>query len=129
MKESGLQKYKEYKNEDLIKIGIVGNINKGKSFILSKISKIKLPTGNSISTKGLSIKYPKLDDGYRNRKFILLDSAGLETPILNEEEQNNINVNEEIEVDEDEEIKKEKKKETRNEDLKFRLKARDILIT
>ena len=128
MEEKGLQKYKEYKNEDIIKIGIVGNVNKGKSFILSKISKIKLPTGTSISTKGLSIKYPKLDEGFSNRKFILLDSAGLETPILNEENQNNNNVNEEIEVDEGE-GKKEEKKETRTDDYKFRLKARDILIT
>ena len=128
MEDNGLQKYKDYKNEDLIKIGIVGNINKGKSFILSKISRIKLPTGTSISTKGLSIKYPKLDDGYTNRKFILLDSAGLETPVLNEERQNNNNVNQEIEVNE-EEGKKEENKGTRNEEFEFRLKARDILIT
>ena len=103
----------------MIKIGIVGNINNGKSFILSKLSKIVLPTGTSISTKGLSIKYPDLVGEFQHRKYILLDSAGLENPILVDESQNtNEEENEkEIAMNYDEEIDK------------FRLKARDILIT
>lgn len=111
--EKGLEKYNEFKNQSLLKIGIVGNINNGKSYIFSKLSKIKLPTGVSISTKGLSIKYPKLEKGFEHRKFILLDSAGFENPILiNEDEENN------------------QLEEKNYDDIhKFRLKARDILIT
>ena len=69
------------KNEKIIKIGVIGNSNKGKSFILSKLSKIDLPSGTSIRTEGLSVKYPDLNV-YTNRKIVLLDSAGLETPVL-----------------------------------------------
>ena len=135
MTKEGFKKYNEYKNQELIKIGIVGNINKGKSFILSKLSKISLPTGTSISTKGLSIKYPKLENGHSLRKFILLDSAGLETPILvdevetkNQINENTKGENEEKESDIKDEIIDEKESIKLNEE-KFRLKARDILIT
>ena len=85
MNEKGKKNYYEFKNEKVIKIGVIGNSNKGKSFILSKISQIKLPSGTSIRTEGLSIKYPELE-GYENRKIVLLDSAGLETPVLRDEE-------------------------------------------
>ena len=68
-------------NEKVLKIGIIGNSNKGKSFILSQLSKIQLPSGTSIRTEGLSIKYPDLIE-YKNRKIVLLDSAGMETPVL-----------------------------------------------
>ena len=50
---------------------------------MSKISKIDLPSGTSISTEGLSIKYPEIEK-YQNRNIALLDSAGLETPVLKE---------------------------------------------
>ena len=70
-------------NDKMLKIGIIGNSNKGKSFILSKLSKFQLPSGMSIKTEGLSIKYPDLTE-YKNRKIVLLDSAGLETPVLND---------------------------------------------
>lgn len=115
MTEEGEKKYEEYKNTNLIKIGTVGNMNKGKTFILSKLSKINLPSGTSINTKGLSIKYPKLDEE-SNKKFILLDSAGLETPILKKED--------EKDEEENDDLKKENL-----EDKKFREKAKDILIT
>ena len=73
--------YKNLINQKALKIGIIGNSNKGKSFILSKLSKINLPTGTSIRTEGLSIKYPDLLQ-YPDRRIVLLDSAGLETPVL-----------------------------------------------
>ena len=68
---------------------VIGNSNKGKSFLLSKISNIKLPSGTSIRTEGLSIKYPELEK-FKDRKIALLDSAGLETPVLNLGNQNNV---------------------------------------
>ena len=84
MKEDTIQKYEEYKNQKIIKIGVIGNSNKGKSFLLSKMSKITLPSGTSIRTEGLSIKYPDLKL-FKDRRIVLLDSAGLETPVLKKE--------------------------------------------
>ena len=68
----------------------------------------------------MSIKYPDLGEGHENRKYILLDSAGLENPIL---------IDENEEGEEEEEEKEEFAKNYKNEIDKFRLKARDILIT
>lgn len=94
MSKRAKENYENFKKDEIIKIGVIGNSNKGKSFLLSKISKIKLPSGTSIRTEGLSIKYPELDKLFKNRKIALLDSAGLETPVLksdNEEETENGN--------------------------------------
>ena len=85
------ERFKNYKeifiNDKVLKIGIIGNSNKGKSFILSKLSNIILPSGTSIKTEGLSIKYPDLIK-YRDRRIVLLDSAGLETPVLISSDEN-----------------------------------------
>ena len=75
MNERGKQNYLNNKNNEYTKIGIIGSENRGKSTILSDFSKIELPTGVSIKTEGLSIKYPDLEK-FKNRKIILLDSAG-----------------------------------------------------
>ena len=58
-------------------IGVIGNRNKGKSFLLQALSGEKLQTGTTINTVGLSIKYSE-------DKFVLLDSEGSESPILGE---------------------------------------------
>ena len=81
MSEKGKKNYELYKDKNALKIGVIGNANKGKSFLLSKISKMNLPSGTTIKTEGLSIKYPDLEI-HANRKIVLLDSAGLETPVL-----------------------------------------------
>lgn len=87
MNEKGKEKFQK-KDETAIKIGVIGNGNKGKSFLLSKISDIPLPIGTSIKTKGLSIKFPDLEK-FKNKNIILLDSAGQETPVLNNKKNNN----------------------------------------
>ena len=61
MDENGEKRFKEHKNNKALIIGVIGNSNKGKSFLLSKISKIELPSGTNIRTEGLSIKYPELE--------------------------------------------------------------------
>ena len=81
MTEIWKKNYDEFKNEKTIKIGVIGNANKGKFFLLSQISKMQLPTGMSIKTEGLSIKYPELKD-HKNRKIALIDSTGFEMPVL-----------------------------------------------
>jgi len=80
-------KYKEIIKDKVLKIGVIGNSNKGKSFILSKLSKMIFPSGTSIKTEGLSIKYRDLKE-YKNRQIVLLDSAGLETPVLQDNNEN-----------------------------------------
>ena len=67
-----IAKYEEFTKDKVVKIGIIGNSNKGKSFILSKLSKFNLPSGTSIKTQGLSIKFPELEK-YPNKKIALLD--------------------------------------------------------
>ena len=92
MSKKAEKEYEKLKNEKVIRIGVIGNANKGKSFLLSKISEMALPLGTSIRTEGLSIKYPDNLENYENRRIVLLDSAGLETPVLNEgaQEENNL---------------------------------------
>ena len=104
--------YKDIVNSKVLKIGIIGNSNKGKSFILSKLSRINLPSGTSIRTEGLSIKYPDLGI-YKNRRITLLDSAGLETPVISGEGENIIsdNVSSDITVNDVSERFKEKSRE------------------
>ena len=92
MSRKGEDNYKKHMEDKVIKIGVIGNSNKGKSFLLSKISKIPLPSGTSIRTEGLSVKYPDLEI-FTDRKIALLDSAGLETPVLKNSEDNNENIN------------------------------------
>ena len=71
--------YDKRTKEELVRIGVVGNRNRGKSFILSKLTNFKVPS--SIKTEGISIKYPdmKTKDG---KGIIIIDSAGFETPLL-----------------------------------------------
>ena len=88
MSKRGLLLYEKCKNEALLRIGVIGNKNKGKSFLLSKISKTKLLSGSSIETEGLSIKYPDRKK-MKDKNIILLDSAGFESPVLKNRENNN----------------------------------------
>ena len=65
-------------------IGKIGNLNIGKTYILSKITGYKLPSGHSITTQGISIKYLRIYETY----FIALDSAWSDSPLLVSEEFN-----------------------------------------
>ena len=58
--EEGNKIYKKNETKDCIKIGVVGNGNKGKSFLLNKLSNYNLPSSTTIRTEGLSLKYPDL---------------------------------------------------------------------
>ena len=106
MNRRGLSLYENCRKEKLLRIGVIGNKNKGKSFLLSKISKTKLISGTNIHTEGLSIKYPDRKI-MKDKNIILLDSAGFESPVLK-------NNDDEQEV-EDEKMKKEKE-DKKNED-------------
>ena len=94
--DKGYKNYNKRKNQDAIIVGVIGNANKGKSYILSKISNEELPRGYSVTTKGISVKYPKIE----NKSLIVLDSAGSEAPLINSnmENKNLSNNNSDIEL-------------------------------
>lgn len=79
--QDSLDKYDKKKNLRNTVVSVIGNKNKGKSFILSKIGKKDIPTGHNITTKGLSAIYPD----YENKNIILLDTAGFEVPLCEDE--------------------------------------------
>ena len=57
---------------------MIGNGNKGKSFLLEKLSEYQIPKGFNVKTEGLSIRYGEEKD----HKLAILDSAWQETPLL-----------------------------------------------
>ena len=80
--------YKEIVGEQTIKIGVLGLNNVGKSYLLSKIVNIEIPSGYSVETKGISIKYSEGKKG-EEESICILDSAGFETPLLRLNNNNN----------------------------------------
>ena len=72
----GKKQSERYKKRPTIIYSIIGNKNRGKSYILSKIADRKIPFGYSVTTKGLSISYPTFNT------MTLLDSVGFESPLL-----------------------------------------------
>ena len=79
--KKGRERYEEQKDKRSVVVSVIGNKNKGKSFFLSKLSGINLPSGYSVVTKGLSVKYPQIE----KQNIILLDTAGFETPLVQNE--------------------------------------------
>ena len=75
--EEGEKNYERQKKIDATVIGVVGNAKKGKSYILGKISDNPLPAGHSVTTEGISVKYPNIN----GVQVIALDSAGSEAPL------------------------------------------------
>ena len=67
------------KNEKILRVGILGNGNVGKSFLLSRIFNEIIPSGFNVITEGISIKINK------ESHYALFDSAGLQTPLINKE--------------------------------------------
>jgi len=72
--------FERIKNKNLFKVGVLGNTNVGKTFLFSRLFNIDIPSGYSIITKGLSLKYNE------DESFIILDSAGFQTPLIKDEE-------------------------------------------
>ena len=60
-------------------VSILGHSNRGKTFILQRISGLNLESGYQIQTKGLSIKLAE------KTNILLLDTAGTNVPLLIEE--------------------------------------------
>ncbi len=90
-KEKGREFYENKKNIPTIVVGVIGNGNKGKSFFLEKLSEYEIPKGFNVKTEGLSIRFGESE----SHNLAILDSAGQETPLLKEQNDEN-NDNEEI---------------------------------
>lgn len=72
------EKLKEtIKSSYKIIISVLGNSNRGKTYLLNKLSKVNLDSGYQIQTKGLSMKF--------HNELIYLDTAGTNTPLLLED--------------------------------------------
>ena len=72
------------KNKKFGVTGLIGNSNKGKSFILSKLVGLKISPGTTINTEGLCFKYLDTNQNlnHLNQAYIILDAKGLNEPIL-----------------------------------------------
>jgi hypothetical protein len=123
----GKEEYERKMKMDTIVIGVIGNRNKGKSFILQKLSGYEVPQGYSVVTEGLSIKYGEEED----HCIAILDSAGKETPLLNPKLKPIITMEENTKTNEANEIKA--KKDEENFEIKkeksYEICLRDKLIT
>ena len=81
--QEGKEKYEKYKNENNITIGIIGNKNRGKSYLLGRIigkDNYKNPNGFLVTTQGISANFPVLEEN--DNVFITLDTAGKDNPLL-----------------------------------------------
>lgn len=136
--KEGKQKYSVKKDEPTIVVGVIGNKNMGKTFLLEKLTKYNIPDGFDVTTIGLSCRYSSNEQ----HNVAILDSAGQETPLLrmenpideekNENSSDNIEKNEE-KKEEKNELKKEQKKSEedieKEEKIEFEKYSRDKLIT
>ena len=115
----GEEEYNKVIAKKMIIVGLLGNRNKGKSFILGKLTDYNVPQGFSIQTEGISVRFWDKDD----QCIAILDSANQEDPFLNSSInlQDN-NVEEEKEIIEKNNIKK-------IDEERFENSLRDKLIT
>ena len=95
--------YDKIISEETIKLGVLGINNVGKSYLLSKIARVNIPTGYSIETKGISIKYSEDFKG-EEKDICILDSAGFETPLLIDKRHKEIGTEEIKKINEDKNI-------------------------
>jgi len=63
-------------------VAVLGLYNKGKTYILNNLTSLKLRSGNTVHTEGLSFKVIK----NKHVNHILLDTAGLYSPVIVDEE-------------------------------------------
>eukprot|EP00118_Oscarella_pearsei_P016588 m.159513 g.159513 ORF g.159513 m.159513 type:complete len:571 (+) comp38767_c0_seq16:5981-7693(+) len=63
-------------------VGVLGNFNRGKTWIMSRLVDYQLPgQGMTASTEGLSLKWAAFNNAGSNRGHIVIDTAGINSPI------------------------------------------------
>lgn len=78
---------KDYIAKKLSIVSVLGNKNSGKSFILHLLTGKNIPNGYTVTTEGLSFIIPD-DEQNKNDNYILIDTAGTESPLLLEDKKN-----------------------------------------
>ena len=68
-------------------VSVLGNKNSGKSFILHLLTNKTIPYGYTVTTEGLSFIIPN-DKENKDDNYILIDTAGTESPLLIEKPEN-----------------------------------------
>ena len=63
-------------------VAVLGLFDKGKTFVLNRLTESELPSGKKVSTKGLSFKHVDVE----GTKFVVLDSEGSYAPVKVENE-------------------------------------------
>ena len=63
-------------------VAVLGLFDKGKTFVLNRLTDSNLPSGKKVSTKGLSFKHVDVE----GTKFVVLDSEGSYAPVKVENE-------------------------------------------
>lgn len=76
-----------YKEKKVSIISVIGNKNSGKSFVLHLLTGKIIPNGYTVTTEGLSFIIPD-DKNNKDDHFILIDTAGTESPLLIENQNN-----------------------------------------
>ena len=104
------------KEKQVAVVSILGNKNSGKSFILHLLTNKKIPNGYSVTTDGLSFIIPD-NDKNKDDNYILIDTAGTESPLLFDDDSKNKNNKKEGE---------EKEKENPKPTIENMLKDRQI---
>ena len=80
------KKYEQLQKGKCVIVGVAGNKNRGKSFLLGKITDYKVFGGYLDTTEGISINFPDFkDEKEQKMNIITLDTAGRENPLLNSE--------------------------------------------
>ena len=127
--EKGRKKIDEFKKEDVCVITAIGNSNKGKSYILSKISEFNIPSGYHVTTHGLSILFPDNLIKELNKRFIILDTEGSQNAItIDDVKRKEIEeLKEEKKIEKTEEISRDKQM-TENFLQSFALESSHIVI-
>ena len=94
---------KDYSTKNVSIVSVLGNKNTGKSFLLHLLTGKDIPNGFTVTTEGLSFIIPD-DDMNKDDNFILIDTAGTESPLLDKSKKEDINENaEQIKKEEEEE--------------------------
>ena len=135
--KDGKEKYEKCKKSDNVVVGVIGNKNKGKSFLLSKFINKENFSNNEhgflVTTKGISANFPILEDeGENATNVITLDTAGKDNPLL--DVSNNIDAPDSLERKikyENEEIKNIARDQRISEIVlsDFIIQEADVLIT
>ena len=91
------------KDKKVSVISVLGNKNTGKSFILHLLTGKNIPHGYTVTTEGLSFILPDNEEN-KNSNFILIDTAGTETPLLRDDNQKKLEENDKKKLAKDRQI-------------------------